>query len=90
VASNASLVEHPLPKRLRAARERAGLSQAKLGTLAGMDPSVASERMNQYERGVHEPKFSVVVALAAVLEVPTAYFYCLEDDLAEELYSQTR
>jgi transcriptional regulator with XRE-family HTH domain len=55
-----------------------------------MDPSVASERMNQYERGVHEPKFSVVVALAAVLEVPTAYFYCLEDDLAEELYSQTR
>jgi transcriptional regulator with XRE-family HTH domain len=55
-----------------------------------MDPSVASERMNQYERGVHEPKFSVVVAMAAVLEVPTAYFYCVEDDLAEELYSRAR
>ena len=88
MASNASLIEHPLPKRLRAARERAGLSQARLGTLAGMDPSVASERMNQYERGVHEPKFSVVVAIATVLEVPTAYFSCLEDDLAEKLYSR--
>ena len=88
MASNASLIEHPLPKRLRAARERAGLSQARLGTLAGMDPSVASERMNQYERGVHEPKFSVVVAIATVLEVPTAYFYCLGDDLAEKLYSR--
>jgi transcriptional regulator with XRE-family HTH domain len=38
--------------------------------------------MNQYEKGVHSPDFQTVRALAKVLEVPTAFFYCEEDNLA--------
>jgi transcriptional regulator with XRE-family HTH domain len=60
-----------------------GLSQKQLGILAGMDRFVASARMNQYERGVHAPDFKTVIALAKVLQVPTAYLFCIEDDLAE-------
>ena len=50
-----------------------------------MDQFVASARMNQYERGVHSPDFITVIALSEVLEVPTAFLYCLEDELAEQI-----
>ncbi|MEZ7493379.1 helix-turn-helix transcriptional regulator [Pseudoalteromonas arctica] len=72
----------PFPKRLKEARLAKGLSQKKLGILAGMDQFAASPRMNQYEKGVHSPDFQTVRALAKVLEVPTAFFYCEEDELA--------
>ncbi|MCS0322427.1 helix-turn-helix domain-containing protein, partial [Vibrio diabolicus] len=36
----------PLPIRLKEARTRAGISQKTLGIRIGMDPSVASGRMN--------------------------------------------
>jgi transcriptional regulator with XRE-family HTH domain len=75
----------PFPKRLKQARTRKGLSQKQLGILAGMDQFVASARMNQYERGVHSPDFKTVIALSEVLEVPTAFLYCLEDELAEQI-----
>ncbi|WP_033015727.1 helix-turn-helix domain-containing protein, partial [Pseudoalteromonas sp. BSi20495] len=55
----------------------------KLGILAGMDQFAASPRMNQYEKGVHSPDFQTVRALAKVLEVPTAFFYCEEDALVD-------
>jgi transcriptional regulator with XRE-family HTH domain len=42
-----------LPHRLKEARLRTGLSQQKLGILAGIDEATASARMNQYERGIH-------------------------------------
>ena len=73
----------PFPKRLKEARLAKGLSQKKLGILAGMDQFAASPRMNQYEKGVHSPDFQTVRALAKVLEVPTAFFYCEEDALAD-------
>ena len=47
-----------------------------------MDQFAASPRMNQYEKGVHSPDFQTVRALAKVLVVPTAFFYCEEDNLA--------
>lgn len=50
-----------------------------------MDKFVASARMNQYERGVHTPEFKTVVALSAVLKVPTAFLFCIEDELAEKI-----
>lgn len=53
--------------------------------MAGMDQFAASARMNQYERGVHSPDFKTVIALSEVLEVPTAFLYCLEDELAEQI-----
>lgn len=70
--------------RLRLARKAKGLSQEKLGVLAGIDESSASARMNQYERGKHVPDFLVASRIAEVLELPTAYFY-VEDDLLAEI-----
>jgi len=72
-----------LSHRLKEARLRAGLSQQKLGILAGIDEATASARMNQYERGIHTPEFALACKLAEVLNVPACYFYTVEDDLAE-------
>jgi transcriptional regulator with XRE-family HTH domain len=60
-----------------------GLSQERLGILAGIEEASASARMNQYERGKHEPDFSIAKRIADVLNVPAAYFYAVEDDLAQ-------
>lgn len=88
--SKASPHRNPVPQRLLGARTGAGLSQKALGILSGLDPSVASPRINQYERGVHSPSFPMLVALARVLKVPVAYFYCQDEDSAAILlaYSQ--
>lgn len=80
----------PLPKRLKQARLMRGLSQKQLGILAGIDRFVASARMNQYERGVHAPDFKTVIALAKVLQVPTAYLFCIEDELAELILTKSQ
>ncbi|WP_152083978.1 helix-turn-helix domain-containing protein [Enterobacter oligotrophicus] len=72
-----------LIKRLKEARLRAGLSQEKLGILAGIDEASASARMNQYERGKHAPDYEMANRLAKVLQVPVSYFYTQEDDLAQ-------
>ena len=69
-------------RRLREAREMSGLSQKQLGIKAGIDEFSASPRINQYERGKHTPDFSTVERLAKVLNLPTPFFYCREDDLA--------
>lgn len=73
----------PLPRRLKAARLAAKMTQESLGIAAGLDEQVASARMSQYENAVHTPDYHFVRTLAAVLKMPTAYFYCEEDDLAE-------
>ncbi len=73
----------PLPKRLKAARQRAKLSQRQLGIAAGIDEFSASPRVNQYERGKHTPDFHTTERLAKILDCPAAYLYTREDDLAE-------
>lgn len=70
-------------KRLKEAREQAGLSQKQLGIKAGIDPSSASARMNQYETGKHHPDQTMVARLCRVLDVPVAYLYCDDKDLAQ-------
>jgi len=70
-------------RRLRAARERLGLPQDKLGVMIGLDESCSSARISRYESGVHEPPFATAKQLAGALNVPTAYLYCEEDELAE-------
>ncbi len=80
-------------KRLREARTQAGLSQERLGVLAGIDEMSASARMNQYERGKHAPDFGTVVRIAAVLNVPPAYFYAVtagEAHLLVKFHRMTR
>lgn len=48
----------------------------------GLDETVASARISRYETGIHEPAFDTAVRLALALNVPAAYFYCENDDLA--------
>ena len=80
--------EHPVfALRLAQARERAGLSQKQLGILAGLDPAVASPRINQYERGKHEPQIKTAKQLAEVLGIPAAFLYT-DDDLLAQLLLQ--
>src|SRR5690606_13874275 len=77
-------------KRLKEARQQTGLSQEKLGVLAGIDEMSASARMNQYERGKHMPDISMVERLATVLQIPVGYFYIEEDDIANLLVNLYR
>ncbi|CNJ23744.1 helix-turn-helix transcriptional regulator [Yersinia enterocolitica] len=72
-----------LTKRLKEARLRAGLSQEKLGILAGIDEASASARMNQYEKGKHTPDFEMACKLAKVLDIPESYLYTKDDLMAE-------
>ena len=72
-------------RRLKEARLRAGLSQERLGVIAGIDEMSASARMNQYERGKHAPDWLTVERLAVALGVPVAYLFATDDDAAELL-----
>ena len=73
----------PIKKRLKELRTDEGISQKKLGILAGIDEFSASARVNQYEKGKHVPDFATVKRFAKVLHVPTCYFYAENDDLAK-------
>ena len=73
----------PVSKRLKEARLAAGLSQKQLGIASGIDEFSSSARMNQYEVGKHVPDFTTLTNIAKVLKVPLAYFYAVDDDLAE-------
>ena len=70
-------------KRLKEARLAVGLSQKKLGMAIGLDEFVASTRVNRYELGVHKVDLEMAKKFAEVLEVPLAYFYAEDDNLAE-------
>ena len=70
-------------KRLREARLKLGISQAKLGVAAKIDEFSASARMNHYEKGKHYPDYKTAERLAKALNVPTPYLFAREDDLAE-------
>ncbi|SDK82944.1 transcriptional regulator, XRE family [Methylophilus rhizosphaerae] len=72
-------------KRLRMARQQTGLSQKKLGILAGIDEFCASARINQYERGKHIPDIYMTERLAQVMNVPMCYLYCEDDEVAAGL-----
>lgn len=84
-------MSNPIPllpifaRRLAQARARAGLSQMQLGVLAGLEPEVASPRINQYERGVHEPRSETARRLAEALGIPPAFLYTEDETLAKLL-----
>ncbi|MBN7767329.1 helix-turn-helix domain-containing protein [Pectobacterium brasiliense] len=70
-------------QRLKDARLLRGLSQKGLGIAAGIDEFVASARINRYEKGVHEANLVTASRLAEALDVPLAYFYAADDNLAK-------
>jgi len=63
------------------------MSQRTLGIKCGIDPSVASARINHYCTGRHVPNFTLLLKIAAVLKVQVAYFYTPDNDLARLLTS---
>jgi len=79
---------HPLSLfgfRLRAARLQACIPQDRLGVMIGLDEGTSSARISRYETGVHHPPFQIAESIAAVLNVPVAYFYCSNDQIAQFL-----
>lgn len=68
-------------RRLRAAREAAGIPQDRLGVMIGIDEGCSSARISRYESGVHQPPFEIAEKLAKALNVPVASFYCPSDAL---------
>ena len=53
--------------------------------MIGIDEGCSSARISRYETGIHQPAFEIAEKIAAVLRVPTAYFYCGSDALSEVL-----
>ena len=84
VATSANEQRPTFALRLTQARLRAGLSQIELGRRAGLELSVASPRINQYEKGLHVPHHETAKRLAKVLGIPTA-FLCAEDEQLAKL-----
>lgn len=76
-------------RRLREARKRLGVSQAQLGIQIGLDPGVASARINRYEQAVHLPDYDTLVRLADGLNVPLPFLFAEQDDLAEAILGFT-
>jgi transcriptional regulator with XRE-family HTH domain len=54
------------------------------------DELSAGARISQYESGVHVPLIPIARSVARALNVPLAYLYCDEDDLADALISLFR
>ena len=75
-----------IAKRLKEARLTLGISQKRLGILAGIDEHAASARMNQYETGKHIPNFSTLRHIGKVLGYPVEYFFSEDDIVAEIIY----
>lgn len=85
--SRSKVINSTVARRLRQARERAGLPQDRLGVLAGLEESSSSARISRYESGIHEPPVKFAEELAKVLDVPVAFLYCSDDRLAEIILS---
>ncbi|EAW9895433.1 MULTISPECIES: helix-turn-helix domain-containing protein [Enterobacteriaceae] len=71
-----------VPKRLKEAREAAGLSQEKLAQLVDIETVNSRSRISNYESGRFTPPFDFIVNVARVLDYPEGYFYTLDDDFA--------
>jgi len=65
------------------------MAQEKLGVLIGIDESASRTRISRYETGVHEPPIGTARLLAHALNVPLAYLYCDDDEIAEMLLNLT-
>lgn len=71
-------------RRLRAARVDAGLTQADLGRVLGLDDqNTGAPRVSRYETGRHEPDQETMAKIAEALGLPVAYFHATSDPLAK-------
>ncbi|MBB3804269.1 transcriptional regulator with XRE-family HTH domain [Xanthomonas arboricola] len=70
-------------RRLREGRALRDVSLEDLGVAVGLDISSASGRLSRYENGIHQPKLVLQRLLARALQLPLAYFYAENDELAK-------
>lgn len=75
-------VNNVVGRRMRAPREELGWSQEKVGVLIGIDESSSRARISRYELGTHEPPVKTARLIADALNVPLAYLYCEDEDIA--------
>jgi len=75
-------VNNVVGRRMRARREELGWSQEKVGVLIGIDESSSRARISRYELGTHEPPVKTARLIADALNVPLAYLYCEDQDIA--------
>ncbi|MFP2241023.1 helix-turn-helix domain-containing protein [Pseudescherichia vulneris] len=79
-----------VPKRLKAARKAAGLSQKELAELIEVDGSNPRSRLSNYEVGRFTPSFDVIIRIAKALDYPESYFYTIDDGFAEKILQYHR
>lgn len=79
-----------VPKRLKAARKAAGLSQKELAELIDVDGSNPRSRLSNYEVGRFMPSFDVIIRIAKALDYPESYFYTVDDNFAEQILQYHR
>lgn len=65
--------------RLARLRRSMGWNQKELAARVGQKPN----QISKWERGTYEPRFSVVVSLAAVLDTSTDYLLTGKEELVE-------
>ena len=68
------------PAALRAARERAGLTQHQLARLVGV---AGGERISRWELGASEPRPDIVVRLAKALDLPALQLLEIVDEVPD-------
>lgn len=71
-------------RKLKASGQHA-YTQTRLGIDAGLPENTAGARISQYENGVHMPDMLMAARFAEALDVPLAYLFCEENDLADIL-----
>lgn len=69
--------------RIHEARKAQKISQEKLGISIGLDETTSSARISRYESGTHEPPLPTAKRIALKLNVPLAYLYCDNDQIAK-------
>lgn len=74
-----------VPKRLKEARKKAGLSQEKLVQLTDVESVSDKSQISNYESGKYSPPYEFVVQIAKALDYPEGYFYTLDDEFAEQI-----
>lgn len=78
-----SQVETMVPKRLKEARKRAGLSQEKFLQLTDVESVSDKSQISSYESGRYSPPYEFIVQIAKALNYPEGYFYTQDDHFAE-------
>jgi transcriptional regulator with XRE-family HTH domain len=74
-----------IARRIKQARKLIGVSQTTFGEMAGLDRRNANIKMNQYEKGAHEPKYNFVCKLGEAANLPEYFFYIKDDLLANNM-----